>query len=97
MKKCILVTFLSVALSISLSSCFSHKFTIGEGPKTGEKVIAKNNFYLYGLIPGKVSNPQSLAGNSANFKVTEVRTFTDGLIATLTLGLYTPTTTKVQK
>ncbi len=49
------------------------------------------------LIPGKVSDPQKLAGGAKDFEVTEVQTFVDGLIGVLTLGIYTPSTTKVQK
>ncbi len=97
MKKPLTVIFVSIALSTLMSSCYSHKFVIGEGPKTGIDVTAKNNFFLYGLIEGKVSDPQNMAGEAENFEVTEVHTFVDGLLGILTFGIYTPTTTTVQK
>ena len=97
MKKFLSVFLILIALSASMSSCYSHKFAIGDGPKTGVQVTAKNNFFLYGLVPGKVSDPQKMAGDAKDFEVTEVHTFVDGLIGALTLGIYTPTTTKIQK
>ncbi len=97
MKKFLSVIFISVVLSTSMSSCFSHKFAIGNGSQTGVEVTEKNHFFLYGLIPGKVSNPQNMAGKAENFEVTEVQTFVDGLVGVLTFGIYTPSTTKVQK
>ena len=97
MKKLFTVITISMALCTVMSSCYSHKFTIGEGAQTGVMVSEKNSFFLYGLIPGKVSDPQGMAGGAANFEITEVQTFVDGLIGVLTLGIYTPSTTKVQK
>ena len=97
MKKFLGILLISFALITMMSSCFSHKFVIGDGPLTGISVEAKNNFFLYGLIPGKVSDPQELAGGAKNFEVTEVQTFVDGLLGVLTLGIYTPSTTKIQK
>jgi len=97
MKKLLFVILISFALTTLMSSCYSHKFAIGEGPQTGVVVTAKNHFFLYGLIPGKVSDPQNMAGNAENFEVTEVQTFVDGLVGVLTFGIYTPSTTKVQK
>lgn len=97
MKKSFILILVSIALTTFMSSCYSHKFVMGDGPQTGVQVTAKNNFFLYGLIPGKVSDPQALAGDVENFEVTEVHTFVDGLLGVLTFGIYTPTTTKIQK
>lgn len=80
-----------------MSSCYSHKYVMGNGPQTGVNVTEKNNFFLFGLVPGKVSEPQKMAGDAKDFEVTEVHTFVDGLLGTITFGIYTPTTTKVQK
>ena len=97
MKKLFSVLAISTALSLMMSSCYSHKFVVGNGPQTGVDVTGKNNFFVLGLIPGKVSDPQKMAGNTEDFEVTEVQTFVDGLLGVITLGIYTPTTTKVQK
>jgi len=97
MKNILSVLAISTALSIMMSSCYSHKFVVGNGPQTGVDVTAKNNFFILGLVPGKVSEPQKMAGDAQDFEVTEVQTFVDGLVGVLTFGIYTPTTTKVQK
>jgi hypothetical protein len=97
MKKFLSVLFIAFAMSTLLSSCYSHKFVIGEGAKQGVEVKARNNFFIYGLVPGDVSDPQKMAGGAKNFEVTEVITFVDGLLSGLTLGIYTPTTTIVRK
>jgi len=97
MKKNLSVLAISTALSLMMSSCYSHKFVVGNGPQTGVDLTAKNNFFVLGLIPGKVSEPQKMAGDTQDYEVTEVQTFVDGLVGVLTFGIYTPTTTKVQK
>ncbi len=97
MKKILSVLFIAFAMSILLSSCYTHKFVIGEGAKQGIEVQEKNNFFMYGLIPGNVSDPQKMAGGAKDFEVTEVMTFVDGLLSAITFGIYTPTTTIVRK
>lgn len=97
MKKYLRVILASFILTTLMSSCFSHKFTIGEGPQSGVQVTAKNHFFVYGLIPGGASDPQKMADGAKDFEVKEVQTFVDGLVGILTLGIYTPSTTKVQK
>ena len=97
MKRNVIIFFMTIALATMMSSCYSHKFVIGDGPKTGVTVSKKNSFLLYGLIPMKVSDPQKMAGGAKDFQVTEVITFTDGLLSVITFGIYTPSTTRVQK
>lgn len=97
MKRFLSVFLISVAIATMMSSCYSHKFTIGEGPKSGVVLEEKNNFFLFGLIPGKVSDPQKMAGDAKDYQVTEVHKFVDGFLGVLTFGIYTPYTTKVQK
>lgn len=96
MKK--MVQLFSMALLLAaMTSCYSHKFTVGEGPKTGIEIEGKNHFFIFGLVPGKVSDPQAMAGDAKNYEITEVQTFVDGLLRVITFGLYSPTTTKIQK
>lgn len=99
MKKFLNACLVSILMSclIMMSSCYTHRFIIGSGPQSGVQASAKNNFFLFGLIPGKVSDPQQLAGGAKDFEITEVMTFVDGLLAGITFGIYTPTTTRVQK
>lgn len=97
MKKFFSILFISTILSVLMSSCYTHQFVIGEGPQTGVMITERNNFFLYGLVPGKVSDPQKMAGEAKNYEITETHTFVDGLIGVLTFGIFTPTTTNIQK
>jgi Bor protein len=97
MKKFLSICLIAISFSLLMSSCFAHKFAIGDGAQTGVQVTEKNNYFLFGLIPGKTSDPQKMAGGANDFEVTEVQTFLDGLIGVLTFGIYTPSTTTVQK
>ncbi len=97
MKQKFNYTALLFALMISLSSCYSHTFMVGDGPQTGATITGKNHYFIGGLAKGKQSDHYQLAGNVDNYQVTIKHTFVDGLINVLTFGIYTPTTTEVQK
>lgn len=70
---------------------------VGNGPQTGVEVKEKNHYLLFGLAPISTSNPDQMAGGQENYSVTTSHTFVDGLLNSLTGGLYTPTTTVVTK
>ena len=93
--------FLSLAvvflLCLSMTSCYSLTYAVGEGSKTGEVITKKNHYLIYGLAPLKTSDPTKMAGDAKNYEVTIKHTFIDGLLNALTSGLYTPTTTIVIK
>ena len=97
MKKRLGVLLISVALFGMMSSCYTHRFLIGEGPKTGVTVTEKNHFFIFGLVPGNVSDPQKMADGAKDFEVIEGWKFVDGFLNVITFGIYTPTTTTVQK
>ena len=80
-----------------LSSCYTHTYMVGNGPQTGVEVKEKNHYLLFGLAPISTSNPDQMAGGQENYSVTTSHTFVDGLLNSLTGGLYTPTTTVVTK
>lgn len=80
-----------------MTSCYTYTHTVGEGPQSGVTVKEKNHYFIYGLAPGKQSNPKQMADGSDNYQVTIEHTFVDGLLNVLTFGIYTPTTTTVQK
>lgn len=80
-----------------MPSCYTYTHTVGEGAQTQVEVKEKNHYFIYGLAPGKLSNPTEMAGGAADYKVTTKHTFVDGLLNAITFGIYTPTTTIVQK
>jgi len=97
MKKIILNLTLIFTISVLMTSCYTLTYSVGEGAKTGVEVKEKNHYLIYGLAPIKTSDPTKMAGGAKDYTVTIQHTFVDGLIATLTSGIYTPTTTKVKK
>lgn len=98
MKATVLIILLSLVGSLLLASCYSYTIEYGDGAQRQEPGIEKKNqFFLWGLVVGKVSDPEEMAGEDKDFDVTVVHTFVDGLISTITLGIYTPTTTKITK
>jgi hypothetical protein len=90
---CAVFTF----LCLSMASCYTLSYTVGNGPQTGVMVVEKNHYVVAGLAPIKVSDPVRMAGDAKNYQVTVTHTFVDGLINVLSSGLYTPTTTIVKK
>ena len=70
---------------------------VGNGPQTGVEVKEKNHFVIYGLVPIATSNPHMMAGGAENYEVTTSHTFIDGILNSLTFGIYNPTTTVVRK
>lgn len=97
MKRTFVSLFLIVAISFLMASCYTLTYNVGEGAKTGIEVTEKNHYIMYGLAPIKTSDPTKMAGGATNYTVTIQHTFVDGLLNALTFGIYTPTTTTVQK
>ncbi|MEM6317828.1 MAG: hypothetical protein AAF960_09160 [Bacteroidota bacterium] len=52
---------------------------------------------IAGLAALKISDANQMAGDAENYTITIQHTFIDGLLASITFGLYTPTTTTVTK
>jgi len=97
MKKKVLSSLFFVVLLVLMTSCYTYTFNVGEGPQTGVEIVEKNHYVIYGLAPIKTSNPVEMAGGAENYQVTIEHTFVDGLLNAITLGLYTPTTTRVRR
>ena len=93
MKK---ITLILIA-SISLSSCYVHTYTVGEGATGTKSITEKQHNFVYGLASGKTPDTQKMADGSKNYDVKNEMTFIDGLINSLTFGLYNPTTVTVTK
>ena len=88
---------LASVLCLSITSCYTVTYAVGSGSQTGVEVTEKNHFVVGGLVGLKTSNPTKMAGDAKNYDVTITHSLIDGLISSLTGGLYTPTTTIVKK
>jgi hypothetical protein len=97
MSKSALNIVLVAAVLICMSSCYTYTHYVGDGPQSGVTVTEKNHYFIYGLAQGKQSDPNMMAGGAEDYQVTIKHTFVDGLLNALTFGIYTPTTTIVQK
>ncbi|MGA0232455.1 MAG: Bor family protein [Saprospiraceae bacterium] len=84
-------------IALTMSSCYTLTYNVGNGAQTGIEVKEKNHYLLSGLAPLKTSDPGKMAGNATDYTVTIQHSFVDGLINAITFGLYTPTTTTVRK
>lgn len=92
-----LLAVLSLALMFSLQSCYVYNVQVGKGGQSGATVSKWNHYLLYGLAPVGVSDPKALAGDATDYTVINKHTFVNGLVMGLTLGIYSPTTTIIQK
>ena len=97
MKRQLLALIFVFSIPILMTSCFTYTYTVGKGAQTGATIKEKNHYFIGGLAQGKQSNPQEMSGDLENYSVTIQHTFLDGLINALTFGIYSPTTTIVQK
>lgn len=84
-------------LILSVSSCYTYTTVVGTGAQGNQETTLWNNYFIYGLVPGNVSDPAVLAGGAKNYTVVTEMTFVNGLITALTFGIFAPTTTKVIK
>ena len=85
------------ASSMLLTSCYSYTSVVGEGAKGNSQTTKWNHYVVYGLAPVGVSDAKQMAGGAKNYTVHTRQTFVNGLVASLTFGIYTPSTTTVTK
>jgi len=84
-------------LSMFLTSCYTYTTVVGEGAQGNSETSKWNHYLIYGLAPVGVSDPNELAENAENYDVEVKHSFLNGLVASLTFGIYTPTTTTIIK
>jgi len=97
MKQLISKFVFIAVLAMSVSSCYTYSYTVGNGPQTGVEIKEKNHYLIGGLAPLNISDPIKMAGDTDNYSVTIEHTFVDGLLNAITFGIYSPTTTTVKK
>ncbi|GGA78050.1 hypothetical protein GCM10008015_18430 [Flavobacterium palustre] len=92
-------TRLAVAFSaaIMLTSCYSYTSVVGNGGTGNQKTTKWNHYVIGGLAPVGVSDSKAMAGDAKDYTVHTRQSFVNGLISSITFGLYTPTTTTVTK
>lgn len=97
MKKGLLKWSFILAVALMMTSCYTFTATVGNGPQTGTKIIAKNHYLVDGLAPIATVNTKELVGDTEDYSITVSHTFIDGFLAALTGGMYSPTTVTITK
>ncbi|HIB36379.1 Bor family protein [Mesonia sp.] len=97
MKRATKFFAVAVCASMLLTSCYSYTSTVGKGAQGNEKVTKWNHYVIGGLVPVGVSDSKEMAGGAENYTIHTRHTFINGLISSITFGIYNPTTTTVTK
>jgi hypothetical protein len=97
MKKYLLLVSVALFVSLTFTSCYVNTFNVGKGAQTNVSVTKWNHYLIDGLVPLEVSDPTKMAGGAADYTVTIKHSFVNGLLTSITFGIYTPTTTVVTK
>jgi hypothetical protein len=97
MRKTILKFALFFAVAMTLVSCYSYTSVVGKGAQGNQQVSKWNHYVILGLAPVGVSDSKKMADGATDYSVFTRQSFVNGLVAALTFGIYTPTTTTVTK
>lgn len=90
-------SFALVAVAaLLLTSCYSHTFTVGDGPQKRGEVTEWNHYLIFGLAPVSTCDPDEMTDGAEDYEIHTRHTFVNGLVSALTFGIYSPTTTTVK-
>ena len=67
--KRVVVLILVVVLSLVAIGCATHVHTVGNGPKTGQMMQARQWYALWGLVPLNEVNTNTMAGGAADYEI----------------------------
>ncbi len=93
MKKVLLLG----VMGLMLQSCYTTKFTVGEGAQNHKSETYKQHHFVYGLASIQNKDAQQHIEEAENCDVQIQHSFVDKLIGSLTGGLYSPVTIKVKE
>ncbi len=97
MKKSAKLIVVLITFSLLLGSCATHQQIVGKGAQGNSYKKEWNHYMLYGLVSNNIADPVEMAGTAKNYTITTKRTFVNGLLAAITLGIYTPTETTITR
>jgi hypothetical protein len=76
---------------LSLSACFHIRYVNQETTSTTPAYEKWNNTYVFGLVEGSQPHNVSAACPAGYAEVRDVQSFVNGLLQTITIGIYDPT------
>lgn len=97
MKRTTKISAILLGFTLLLNACSSTQQIVGQGAQGTSYSTAWNHHMVFGLVANGLSNPEKMAGSAQNYTVTTKHTFVNGLLAVLTLGMYTPSQTTVTR
>jgi hypothetical protein len=97
MKKLVLSGIVLFMVATLFSSCYVYTSSVGQGAQGTQEEKQWNNYFIYGLVPANVKDSKAMAGDAKDYDIIVKHSFVNGLIAAVTFGIYTPTTTIVKK
>lgn len=83
-------------MAIMFTSCYVQTHVVGNGAQGANEVSQWNHYLIGGLAPIDVSKPETMASGAKDYTVTTKLSFINGLVNSLTFGIYSPTTTIVK-
>ncbi|MFT6331540.1 MAG: hypothetical protein ACJAYN_003495 [Bermanella sp.] len=91
------INILSVAVLVTaLTGCAAQTFTVNGDTSNKPTTQESQVFFISGLGQEQVTDAAAVCGGSENIiKVETQHTFVNGLLGTVTLGIYTPRDAKV--
>ena len=89
-KKTVKMITVLFSLTVLFTSCYSYTSIVGSGAQGNQKTTRWNHYVIYGLAPVGVSDSKAMADGAENYTVHTRQTFINGLVSSLTGGLYTP-------
>lgn len=91
------MTVVSSVFCLVLTSCYSSTVCVGDIKKSDDVehvATVHNAHFLYGLVAKKEVKASKYVGDAKDYKVKRHVSFLDGFLSWITIGIYTPTTTK---
>lgn len=71
---------LLIAVVFTMTSCFTHKHIVGNGPR-GNTVVTERQWYvLWGLVPLNNPDTKAMAGGAQDYEITTQTSFLDIII-----------------
>lgn len=95
MRKTVSLVF-GLGMLLSLNSCYSSSVCIGDmdPDEPAIKVASvRNSHFIAGLAGRPEIDASRYVGDAKDYKVQRSQTFVDGLLSSITFGVYTPTHT----
>jgi len=79
------------ALCLGVSACQTIRFDVSHAPTATQPIEVRKNFFWWSLYPDMEVDMRTYCPDGTG-RIEEQTTFTDGLLGSLTLGIYTPRT-----